>query len=145
VTTKESTPDAWRRSSWCSGANCVEVNVDGTHLDHRTELVSVGVLTTTSGTLTKSTFLAERVPMLTTEFKKSSYSGPNGNCLEARWTTSTRSGAAGHCVETRRVTDLGDVVVEVRDSKNRDGSVLGFTAAEWDAFIAGAKNGEFDL
>jgi len=35
--------------------------------------------------------------------------------------------------------------VLVRDSKNPDGPVLEFTAAEWDAFLAGLRNGEFDL
>lgn len=35
--------------------------------------------------------------------------------------------------------------VYVRDSKDKgDGPVLEFTAAEWDAFLDGAKKGEFD-
>ena len=38
-----------------------------------------------------------------------------------------------------------DEGVGVRDSKNPTGSVLFFTYAEWDAFVAGAKDGEFDL
>jgi hypothetical protein len=32
----------------------------------------------------------------------------------------------------------------VRDSKNPDGAVLLYTAAEWRDFITGAKNGDFD-
>ena len=44
------------------------------------------------------------------------------------------------CVEVAR----GDVV-QVRDSKAPDGSVLSFTPEEWAAFIAGAKAGEFDV
>lgn len=35
--------------------------------------------------------------------------------------------------------------VAVRDSKDPAGPVLTFTPAEWTAFIAGAKDGEFDL
>jgi Domain of unknown function (DUF397) len=38
---------------------------------------------------------------------------------------------------------LPDAVV-VRDSKNPDGPALTFTPDEWAAFVAGAKNGEFD-
>jgi hypothetical protein len=58
----------------------------------------------------------------------------------ANWSKSTKSGAAGHCVEVA-ITDEG---IGVRDSKNRDGGFLEFTAPEWDAFLAGAKAGEFD-
>jgi hypothetical protein len=34
--------------------------------------------------------------------------------------------------------------IAVRDSKNPAGPALIFTAAEWDAFVGGAKDGEFD-
>jgi Domain of unknown function (DUF397) len=34
--------------------------------------------------------------------------------------------------------------VGVRDSKDPDGAVLRFSAGEWDAFLGGARNGEFD-
>jgi hypothetical protein len=37
------------------------------------------------------------------------------------------------------------MVIAVRDSKHPEGPVLLFTQAEWDAFVAGAKGGEFDL
>jgi len=40
---------------------------------------------------------------------------------------------------------LLDGGVAVRDSRNPDGDVLFFTPAEWDAFVGGAKDGEFDL
>jgi hypothetical protein len=55
---------------------------------------------------------------------KSSYSGPTG----------------GNCVE---VAFLGDGQVAVRNSRQPDGPALVFTAAEWDAFLGGARDGEF--
>ncbi|RBQ14419.1 hypothetical protein DP939_40650 [Spongiactinospora rosea] len=54
---------------------------------------------------------------------KSSYSG-GGNCVEV----SVASGAVG-----------------VRDSKRPGGGELRFTPAEWGAFVAGVKSGEYDL
>lgn len=63
------------------------------------------------------------------------------------WRKSSYSGGNGDCVE---VANLGenDVMFEgvraVRDSKNPNGPVLLFTVAEWRAFLAGAKDGEFD-
>ncbi len=60
----------------------------------------------------------------------------------AQWFKSTRSGPnSDNCVEVAFVDDA----IAVRDSKNQDGAVLIFTAAEWDAFVGGAKDGEFDL
>jgi uncharacterized protein DUF397 len=38
-----------------------------------------------------------------------------------------------------------DEGVAVRDSRKPEGDVLFFTPAEWDAFVGGAKDGEFDL
>jgi len=59
----------------------------------------------------------------------------------AQWSKSTRSGAdADNCVEVAFV----DEAIAVRDSKNPAGPALIFTAAEWDAFVGGAKDGEFD-
>ncbi len=37
-----------------------------------------------------------------------------------------------------------DRLILMRDSKNPDGPVLAFTEAEWRAFVAGVKDGEFD-
>jgi hypothetical protein len=60
----------------------------------------------------------------------------------AVWRKSTRSGGnGGQCVE---VADLPDGGTAVRDSKNRDGSILLFTKGEWAAFLGGVKDGEFD-
>ncbi|HEU5333787.1 MAG TPA: DUF397 domain-containing protein [Actinocrinis sp.] len=57
------------------------------------------------------------------------------------WTTSSYCGQTGDCVEVR--VRSGEIVV--RDSKDPDGPVLRFTPAEWRAFLAGARVGEFDL
>jgi hypothetical protein len=45
------------------------------------------------------------------------------------------------CVEARLANDE----IWVRDSKDPDGPVLKFTGPEWDAFLAGARDGEFDV
>ena len=57
----------------------------------------------------------------------------------AVWRKSTRSGTNGG-VEVA----LDTAEVAVRDSKDRNGPALVFTAHEWDAFLAGVRNGEFD-
>ena len=59
------------------------------------------------------------------------------------WRTSTWSGTNGNgeCVEVR----LTPLVVQVRNSKDRAGPVVEFTHPEWRAFLAGAREGEFDL
>lgn len=60
----------------------------------------------------------------------------------AQWFKSTRSGPnSDNCVEVAFI----DEAIAVRDSKNPDGAALIFTAAEWGAFVGGAKEGEFDL
>ena len=59
---------------------------------------------------------------------------------DMRWKKSSRSGAGNNCVE---VADLDDGRA-VRDSKDPTGPALMFTAAEWVAFTAGVRAGEFD-
>ena len=58
----------------------------------------------------------------------------------AVWRRSAASGEAA-AVEVALLDDG----VAVRDSRRPDGDVLFFTPAEWDAFVGGAKDGEFDL
>lgn len=55
------------------------------------------------------------------------------------WVKSSHSGSDG-CVEVAFEADT----VLVRDSKDPDGGVLRFDGREWDAFLAGAKAGEFE-
>jgi transcriptional regulator with XRE-family HTH domain len=60
----------------------------------------------------------------------------------AAWRKSSHSQGENDCVETAFLPDGG---VAVRHSKDPDGSVLRYTRGEWDAFLKGAKDGEFDL
>lgn len=39
----------------------------------------------------------------------------------------------------------GKTYTALRSSSEPDGTVLVFTPSEWDAFVAGARDGEFDL
>jgi hypothetical protein len=55
------------------------------------------------------------------------------------WRKSSWSNANG-CVEVAFVEDR----VAVRDSKDRGGPVLVFTAQEWAAFLTGVHDGEFE-
>jgi Domain of unknown function (DUF397) len=50
------------------------------------------------------------------------------------------SGADSTCVEVA----VSGHEVAVRDSKDPGGPTLRFTAAEWQAFLAGVRAGEFD-
>ncbi len=58
----------------------------------------------------------------------------------AVWQKARRSQSNGNCVEVAQLDDG----VAVRDSKDPAGAVLVFTPSEWDAFLDGAKGGEFD-
>ena len=61
--------------------------------------------------------------------------------LGSDWTKSSLSVANGNCVE---VADLSGDPIKVRNSRDANGPVLRFTPAEWDAFLGGVRNGEFD-
>jgi len=62
-----------------------------------------------------------------------------GDFSDAIWRKSTHSMANG-CVEVA----FADGRVGVRDSKDRNGPMLVFTVNEWEAFIAAAREGQFD-
>jgi hypothetical protein len=57
------------------------------------------------------------------------------------WRKSRRSGQLGNCVEAA-VLDSDDVAV--RNSRHPSGPALIFTRDEMAAFLAGARDGEFD-
>jgi hypothetical protein len=66
------------------------------------------------------------------DWRKSSYSSGNGGaCVEVAVIPGSKEGS--------------DRVIALRDSKNPHGPALIFTPAEWHAFTAGARDGEFDL
>ncbi|GAA3740161.1 DUF397 domain-containing protein [Salinactinospora qingdaonensis] len=63
---------------------------------------------------------------------KSSYSGPQTNCVEvALWRKSSYSGTEVNCVEVARASGL----VAVRDSKHPEREPLVFSAQEWARFL----------
>jgi len=66
---------------------------------------------------------------------------PETQDSSALWVKSSLSFSNGACVE---VADLSDGKVGVRHSKDPSGPVLRFTSAEWQAFLGGARLGEFD-
>ncbi|THV35730.1 DUF397 domain-containing protein [Glycomyces buryatensis] len=62
-----------------------------------------------------------------------------------RWKISSRSDSnGGSCVEAGALADNSGRVA-VRHSHHPEGSVIVYTRAEWDAFLAGARDGEFDF
>ncbi len=68
----------------------------------------------------------------TLNWRKSSYSGTNGGCVEVAWRKSSYSGTNGDCVEVAPAA----AGVAVRDSKNTTGPTLSFPTNDWRSFIA---------
>jgi hypothetical protein len=60
---------------------------------------------------------------------------------EVAWHKSPYSNPSGNCVEAAQ---LPAGAMAVRNSRYPDGPALVFTKAEWDAFLLGAKDGDFD-
>lgn len=61
------------------------------------------------------------------------------------WHISTRSDShGGSCVEAGPLGD-GSGRVAVRHSRDPQGATIVYTRAEWDAFLAGVRDGEFDF
>ncbi|GAA4185390.1 DUF397 domain-containing protein [Streptosporangium oxazolinicum] len=61
------------------------------------------------------------------------------------WHISTRSAnGGGQCVEAGPLAD-GSGRVAVRHSRRPDAEVIVYTRAEWEAFVGGVKDGEFDF
>ncbi|MEV4078686.1 DUF397 domain-containing protein [Nonomuraea fuscirosea] len=64
------------------------------------------------------------------------------NLDNAEWRKSSASGDNGQCVEV--ATNLPGIIA-VRHSKTPHGPALVFTPGEWQAFLKGASDGEFDI
>ena len=65
--------------------------------------------------------------------------GIQASALQAAWHKSSFSGPNGNCVEAAELP----AGVAVRNSRFPDGPALLFTEAEWDAFLRGVKGGDF--
>jgi hypothetical protein len=61
----------------------------------------------------------------------------------AIWKKSSHSHSNG-CVEVAVVGGT-ERKIALRDSKNQRGAILLFNPTEWAAFLAGVRDGEFDL
>jgi hypothetical protein len=69
------------------------------------------------------------------------------------WHRSSHCRGSADCVEVTVTTDTSrwphkadcDKLYLMRDTKNPDSPVLAFTPAEWEAFVLGVKDGEFDI
>ncbi|GAB3443924.1 DUF397 domain-containing protein [Streptomonospora sediminis] len=73
------------------------------------------------------------------EWRKSSYSGSNMNCLEcssATWHVSSYSGREVNRVEYAHLPSS----VVVRDSKHPQAGHLAFSGSEWSAFLTAVKD-----
>jgi hypothetical protein len=64
----------------------------------------------------------------------------NTDLTGVRWFKSSASSTNG-CVEVAHLPEGG---VAVRDTKDRGKAPHFFTKHEWECFLTGAKNGEFD-
>jgi hypothetical protein len=69
--------------------------------------------------------------------------GPAGvdRFAHAEWRQSAQSGPWADRVEVA----FADGLIGVRSTESPEGPVLVFTPSEWDAFVNGAKDGEFDV
>jgi len=66
---------------------------------------------------------------------------PEVDLDRAVWRKSTKSGPwTDNCVEVAFV----DGAIALRDSKDPTGPALIFTPAEWETFLGGTRDGEFD-
>ena len=78
-------------------------------------------------------------------WRKASYSSNSASCVEVgAWRKASHSNNSASCVEVGASRGVGEgALCLVRDTKDRGGPSLAFTAAQWAAFVAGVKSGEF--
>jgi hypothetical protein len=78
-------------------------------------------------------------------WRKASYSTQNSSCVEVGiWRKASYSAQNSNCVEVGTANQPGaDVVCLVRDTKDRSGPALAFTAASWATFTAAVRAGHF--
>ena len=69
------------------------------------------------------------------------YNGMPATALDTQWRKSSYSNSQGNCVEFSAVADGS---VAMRNSRDPQGPALLYTRAEITAMIAGIKDGEFD-
>jgi len=64
---------------------------------------------------------------------------------DVAWHISSKSADSGcQCVEAGPIND-GSGRVAVRHSRDREGTMIIYSRAEWTAFLEGVRNGEFDF
>jgi hypothetical protein len=66
------------------------------------------------------------------EWRKSSWSTSESNCVEVAWRKSSRSTSDANCVEVASL----EALTAVRDSKNPTGPVLAFPVSSWAEFLS---------
>ena len=71
--------------------------------------------------------------------RKFAVSNSEPSLLDIPWRTAVKSGAT-NCVQVARRNG----VIMIADSKHPGGPILSYTLQEFDAFLDGAKKGEFD-
>jgi hypothetical protein len=70
------------------------------------------------------------------------YNGISAQRLPVTWQKSRRSNPSGNCVELAELP--GGAGIAVRNSRDPHGPALIYTLDEIRAFIAGARDGDFD-
>jgi hypothetical protein len=70
------------------------------------------------------------------------HNGISAAQLPVTWQKSARSNPSGNCVEMAAMPDGSGIAV--RNSRDPEGPALIYTYAEIEAFIGGARDGDFD-